>query len=83
MSTKSRSVGVRSRRGCDRQQPPSWAEADDELSVPEPAVGGRASHRAVEHDDLRQLAARRKLEQYLESKRLREHLQEIYFDEEY
>ncbi len=82
MSTRSRSVGSRSRRGCDRQQQPSWAEADDELSIPEPAVG-RASARVAEHDDLRQLAARRKLEQYLESKRLREHLQEIYFDEEY
>ncbi len=83
MSTKTRSVDGRSRRGRQRQEQPSWTDGEDELTIPEPAAGGRPSTRAAEHDDLRQLAARRKLEQYLESKRLRENLQEIYFDEEY
>ena len=73
-------MSTRSRRGRTGQ--PALADADDEFPIPASAAGTRASMRDAENDELRQLAARRKLEQYLESKRLREHLQEIYHEED-
>jgi len=40
---------------------------------------------AVDADEagLRQMAARRRLERYLESRRLDEHLRDVFYDEEY
>lgn len=82
MSTKTRSPNGRARRGRESQQEPAWTEADEEIVMPASAASARSAAPVAGDDDLRQLAARRKLEQYLESKRLREHLQEIFYDDE-
>lgn len=80
MSTKSRSANGRARRGRERPPAAAWAETEDDGLVPEPMAPVRQA--AVDRDELRQLVARRRLEQYMESKRLREHLQEVFFDDE-
>lgn len=77
MSTKTSSINDRTGRSRTRQQTAAWPESGDERSTPE-----WAEARSDGDDALRQTAARRKLEQYLESKRLREHLQEIFYDDE-
>lgn len=77
MGTKMRSSKRGGRRG---RQPQGWPEAEDELVISERRP--TAAVLAAGNDELRQLAARRRLEQYLESKRLREHLQEIFYEDE-
>lgn len=80
MSTRSRSSQAGGRRGRKQPAAPAWSETEEEGLMPDslPAAGRSQS----DSDDLRQLAARRRLEQYLEGKRLREHLQEIFYEDE-
>lgn len=79
MSTRSRSWQAGGRRGRKQPAAPAWSETEEEGLIPDSLPAGRSQS---DSDDLRQLAARRRLEQYLEGKRLREHLQEIFYDDE-
>lgn len=74
--TRSRAGGRRGRRGAP---PGLWSDTEEEGASPESAPAGR---HGGDDEALRQLVARRRLEQYLESKQLREHLQEIFYDDD-
>lgn len=77
MRTNTRSSKRGGRRGRQR---PAWPEAEDEAMSTELLPG--TARAGADNDELRQMVARRRLEQYLESKRLRELVQEIFYDEE-
>ena len=80
MSRKSRSANGRVQHGPKPQS--AARESEDDMPDSVAARVADVSARAGGNDELRQLMARRRLEQYLETKRLRQHLQEIYYDDE-
>lgn len=78
MRTNTRSPKRGGRRGRLR---PAWRpEAEDEAMIS--ALPPSTATAATDNDELRQMVARRRLELYLEGKRLRELVQEIFYDEE-
>lgn len=81
MSTKSRPANGRHGR-VGRPTPPAWGDADEELPGADAIQTLARTAPASAQDAARQSEARRRLEQYLESKRLQEHLQEVYYEDD-
>ena len=80
MGRKSRSANGRVQRG--RTPPLATEETEDGVPVPAQGRAGSAPRGVDPKDELRQMMARRRLEQYLETKRLHEHLQEIFYEDD-
>ena len=80
MGRKSQSANGRIQRG--RKPRPATGETEDDMPVPAEVRAESVARGVDPKDALRQMMARRRLEQYLETKRLHEHLQEIFYEED-
>lgn len=80
MTTKARPAKGHRRAG--RPKVPAWSETEEEFAGVDVLTAPRRGAAADGEDESRQSEARRRLEQYMESKRLRANLQEVFYDEE-